>query len=199
MPSPDSSRPQRDEANAPASRQPGREERTFRASPPRQNRSDTREHPPRSERDLARYGYAGQGYPIYGEPRQPQAEPEPEADPLRASAERHPAAFGAGSGAYALGYTTSMLGRDAERGGHAGKGPKGYVRSAARIREDVCDRLADDDEVDASDISVSVTEGDILLEGTVADRRSKRRAEMLAISVRGVSDVHNRLRVRRDH
>jgi len=41
-------------------------------------------------------------------------------------------------------------------GSHYGKGPKGYTRSDERIREDVCDRLSDDDEVDARDITVTV-------------------------------------------
>src|SRR4029077_3266456 len=36
-------------------------------------------------------------------------------------------------------------------GRYYGKGPKGYVRSDDRIRDDVCDRLSDDDDVDASE------------------------------------------------
>lgn len=78
-----------------------------------------------------------------------------------------------------------------------GKGPKGYVRSDERIREDVCDRLSDDDEVDASDISVSVKAGEVLLEGTVVDRHCKHRAEDIAESVSGVRDVANRLKTRK--
>jgi hypothetical protein len=81
-----------------------------------------------------------------------------------------------------------------QRGGHWGKGPKGYTRSDDRICEDVCDRLSDDDQVDASDISVSVSNGEVTLEGSVSDRRAKHRAEDLADAVSGVSDVHNRLR-----
>jgi hypothetical protein len=81
--------------------------------------------------------------------------------------------------------------------GNYGKGPKGYVRSDDRIREDVCDRLSDDDELDASDITVTVTGGEIRLEGTVADRHSKHRAEDLAESVSGVRDVTNNLRARK--
>jgi hypothetical protein len=81
--------------------------------------------------------------------------------------------------------------------GFAGRGPKGYVRSDERIREDVCDRLSADDEVDASEISVSVQSGEVTLEGTVFDRRSKHRAEDIADSVSGVRDVHNRLRAKK--
>lgn len=82
--------------------------------------------------------------------------------------------------------------------GHAGKGPKGYVRSDERIREDVCDRLSDDDELDASEVSVSVKEGEVVLEGTVSDRYSKHRAEDIVESVSGVRDVSNHLRTRKN-
>jgi len=82
-------------------------------------------------------------------------------------------------------------------GGNYGKGPKGYVRSDERIREDVCDRLSDDDELDASDITVTVTNGEVRLEGSVLDRQSKHRAEDLAESVSGVQDITNNLRPRK--
>ncbi|HEY6725000.1 MAG TPA: BON domain-containing protein [Polyangiaceae bacterium] len=80
------------------------------------------------------------------------------------------------------------------RGEHRGKGPKGYTRSDERIREDVCDCLSDDDELDASDITVTVKGGEVTLEGTVPDRRAKQRAEDLAEGVSGVRDVDNKLR-----
>lgn len=81
--------------------------------------------------------------------------------------------------------------------GQTGKGPKGYVRSDERIREDVCDRLSEDDEVDAGDITVTVKGGEVTLEGTVTDRRSKHRAEDITDSVSGVREVTNRLRTRK--
>jgi len=81
--------------------------------------------------------------------------------------------------------------------GHYGKGPKGYTRSDERIREDVCDRLSDDDEVDARDITVTVKGAEVILEGTVNDRRSKHRAEDVAESVSGVKEVTNHLRARK--
>ena len=59
------------------------------------------------------------------------------------------------------------------RGGNAGKGPRGYVRSDERIKEDVSDRLSMDDETDASDITVTVSQGEVTLEGTVPDRHSE--------------------------
>lgn len=48
------------------------------------------------------------------------------------------------------------LQRNAQRGPHAGRGPKGYQRSDERIREDVCDRLTEHPAIDASEIEVEV-------------------------------------------
>jgi hypothetical protein len=78
-------------------------------------------------------------------------------------------------------------------GPHRGSGPRGYQRSDERVREDVCERLSAHGRLDCSDIEVSVDGGEVTLEGTVANRRSKRLAEDLADGVRGIVDVHNRL------
>lgn len=144
-------------------------------------------------RDPSRGGLYGYGDPSQAEPRQMGAR-EPgggrwASDPgaaWRESDRRR--AFSPNEGAE----------RYRQLGGHAGKGPKGYVRSDERIREDVCDRLSDDDEVDASEISVSVNAGEVLLEGTVIDRHSKHRAEDIAEAVSGVRDVSNHLRTRKN-
>lgn len=88
-------------------------------------------------------------------------------------------------------------GDDTARGSYAGTGPRGYRRSDVRINEDVCDALTDDRELDASDIEVRVESGEVTLAGTVTDRYSKRRAEDVAATVRGVWDVQNRLGIRR--
>jgi hypothetical protein len=84
------------------------------------------------------------------------------------------------------------------RGGHAGKGPRGYQRSDERIREDVCDALTVHDEVDARDIEVEVRDGEVTLSGFVPDRTMKYLAEQLCERVVGVRDVHNRIRHRRE-
>jgi hypothetical protein len=81
------------------------------------------------------------------------------------------------------------------RGEHSGQGPKGYARSDDRIREDVCDRLTEDPEIDASNIEVSVSRCEVSLGGTVDSREAKRRAEDCAESVSGVRNVQNSLRV----
>lgn len=79
-----------------------------------------------------------------------------------------------------------------------GRGPRGYSRSDDRVREDVNDRLTDDPYVDASEIDVSVSDGEVTLSGTVTHRSAKRRAEDIVESVSGVNHVQNNLRVRQE-
>jgi hypothetical protein len=79
---------------------------------------------------------------------------------------------------------------------HRGKGPRGYRRSDERIRDDVCDRLIDDPEIDATDITVTVREGEVTLDGHVDSRWARRAAEDCAEAVSGVQHVQNNLRVR---
>ena len=78
---------------------------------------------------------------------------------------------------------------------HRGRGPKGYVRSDARIEEDIHDRLTDDPYLDAREITVTVADREITLDGTVDSRRAKRHAEDCADSISGVTHVQNNLRV----
>lgn len=77
------------------------------------------------------------------------------------------------------------------------RNPKNYRRSDERIREDVCDRLSVSDEVDPSDIEVTVSNGEVTLTGSVQTRQMKFMAEETADEVPGVHDVHNQLRVAR--
>ena len=64
------------------------------------------------------------------------------------------------------------------------------------VQEDVNDRLADDPYVDASEIEVTVSSGEVTLSGSVDSRQARRRAEDIAEQVSGVSYVQNNLRVR---
>lgn len=77
-----------------------------------------------------------------------------------------------------------------------GRGPKNYARSDERIREDVSEHLADDEAIDAGDISVEVSGGVVTLSGSVDTRRLKHRAEDIADCCSGVKDVQNRLTVK---
>lgn len=78
---------------------------------------------------------------------------------------------------------------------HSGRGPANYTRSDERIREDINDNLTDDWGVDASNVTVSVNKGEVVLDGTVATRLQKRRAEDCAEDVSGVTNVQNNLRI----
>ncbi len=89
---------------------------------------------------------------------------------------------------------------DFERAGHErrsfrGHGPREPQRLDAQIREDLSEQLTWHDGIDATRLSVSVADGEVTLDGTVPDRRTKRLAEGVAYSVRGVREVHNRLRL----
>lgn len=78
---------------------------------------------------------------------------------------------------------------------YRGHGPRGYTRSDERIREDVCDLLSDDPRIDASDIEVQVSSGEVTLTGNVRDRQAKRRVEDRVEDISGVKNVQNNLRV----
>jgi len=90
---------------------------------------------------------------------------------------------------------SSMMGRGAMSGPHAGRGPRGYQRSDERIREDVCERMCECGELDASEIEVRVSNAEVTLLGAVRDRQDKRLAEDLTDQVSGVREVHNQIRV----
>ncbi len=81
-------------------------------------------------------------------------------------------------------------------GGHAGRGPRGYRRSDERITEDIHEQLTEAPDLDASEIQVQVSAGEVTLTGTVDRRADRRRAEDVAEQVRGVSYVMNNIRVR---
>lgn len=78
-----------------------------------------------------------------------------------------------------------------------GKGPKGYKRSDERIKEEVCETLARNPRIDASDIEVKVEEACVTLSGTVESKEVKRAAEMAIENLSGVEDVKNEIRVKK--
>jgi osmotically-inducible protein OsmY len=82
-------------------------------------------------------------------------------------------------------------------GPYAGRGPKGYRRSDERIHEDVCERLTEHPAIDASDIEVTVNDGDVTLMGRVESRAVKHLTEAMVETVSGVKEVHNQLRIAR--
>ena len=56
-------------------------------------------------------------------------------------------------------------------------GPQGYHRSDERISEDAHERLTEDAWLDATNVSCSVSGGEVTLAGTVESREAKHRAE----------------------
>ncbi len=92
----------------------------------------------------------------------------------------------------------NMFGSGQRAGAHAGKGPKGWQRSDERMQEEINEALARDEHLDASEIEVKASGGEVTLTGTVTDRESKRMAEDVVERVFGVTDVHNQIRVSRE-
>jgi osmotically-inducible protein OsmY len=68
-------------------------------------------------------------------------------------------------------------------------------RSDERLREDLRDRLTAHPAIDAREVKVEVSDGRVVLRGSVPDRRSKYHAEDLAEDLPGVVEVDNRLHV----
>jgi hypothetical protein len=79
--------------------------------------------------------------------------------------------------------------------GERPRGPKNWRRGDDRIRDDVCERLSRERELDVADVSVDVRNGHVTLEGTVADRRTKHAIETLVDRCHGVQEIDNRIKV----
>jgi hypothetical protein len=126
-------------------------------------------------------GYLGQGYMAQGY-----------------TSQGYPGYLGQGyiGPGYAGGVGRSVRGRIDEgmRAERRARGPKNYRRNDERIRDDIYDLLLDNDWADASNVEVTVSNGEVTLSGTVVYRRDKRLFEDLAESVLGVKDVNNQLR-----
>jgi len=100
----------------------------------------------------------------------------------------------AGEGSYDRGYAEDRQRYDAFRGAR-GRGPKGYQRSDDRISDEAHQRLTDDAWLDATEINVSVSAGEVTLSGSVDSREAKHRAERVVEDISGVKHVQNNLRV----
>ena len=66
----------------------------------------------------------------------------------------------------------------------------------ARIRQDVCARLAASGAVDSSELDVTVEDGVVTLAGVIDDHRGKYVAGDIADSIIGVREVRDQIRVR---
>jgi BON domain len=107
---------------------------------------------------------------------------------------------GYGQGSYGGGYRQGFAGAQGgdyrQQTPRIGRPPKNYKRSDERIREDVCEAIVRAADVDASEVDIQVSNGEVTLTGVVEDREDKRRIEDLAQDLSGVTEVHNQLRTR---
>ncbi|MBY0546059.1 MAG: BON domain-containing protein [Candidatus Obscuribacterales bacterium] len=90
-------------------------------------------------------------------------------------------------------YSGSFGGRTGET--FFGKGPRNYKRTDERIKEEICEKLTFNPDVDATEIDLTVEKGEVTLTGMVHNKREKRHAEEIAEDVFGVENVHNNLRI----
>lgn len=78
---------------------------------------------------------------------------------------------------------------------HRGKGPMNFTRSDERIKEHVSEQLMEHHEIDASNVTVEVKNGEVTLSGTVNDRNQRRMIEDVVEQVSGVRDVHMSIKI----
>lgn len=80
-------------------------------------------------------------------------------------------------------------------GSHAGRGPRNYRRSDACIRDDVCEALTRHPDIDATDVLVMVSDGEVILTGSVHEREDRLLVEEVVGEISGVLSVMNDLKV----
>jgi osmotically-inducible protein OsmY len=100
--------------------------------------------------------------------------------------------YGGGAGQSQGGWNPAgqaRVGRGARRA------PKSYQRSDERLKEDIYERLINRWDLDSTEVTVRVSNGDVTLEGSVPDRRTRHEIENLADDAHGVKEIHNNLRV----
>ena len=69
------------------------------------------------------------------------------------------------------------------------------VRSDEQLREDICDQLRRNDDIDASEVSVEVKSGIVVIEGAVPERKMKHLIEDVVGACLGVKAIENNIRV----
>jgi len=84
---------------------------------------------------------------------------------------------------------------DDARDRHFRRGPKGYVRSDARIEEEIAASLWKAWQIDSSDVSLQVKGGNVFLSGTVPERWMKYDIENTVDECPGVREIDNQIRV----
>jgi hypothetical protein len=151
---------------------------------------------PRGREDEYIHPFAPQSFGQASPGRRPASMPQADGDPgagAPRAGKRPPGSYGE------LNYRDEDSPRGIPQpqtaGRFRGRGPKGFRRSDERLREDASEALARHGDVDASEIELRVAEGEVTLDGTVPDRRTKWLAEDCVLAVSGVRDVQNNLRI----
>jgi len=98
-------------------------------------------------------------------------------------------------GGYQLGTQQRDLGYQRS---YRGLGPQTYKRPDDRIRDDIYEKLTDNDRIDARGIMVDVNQGNVTLTGTVPERQMRYAAEDLVESCMGVANINNQLKVQQE-
>jgi hypothetical protein len=83
------------------------------------------------------------------------------------------------------------------RSEHYGRGASGSKQPDERIYDDINDHLTQHSYIDATEITVTVKNSEVTLEGTVPDHDQKHYAEDVAREVHGVTEVNNLLKVKK--
>lgn len=78
---------------------------------------------------------------------------------------------------------------------HAGKGPRGYTKRDQAILEEICEELTRDSHIDASQLSVQVVDGVVILSGEIESLEAKDRIMGIVSEVHGISQFVNEMRV----
>ncbi|HEX2148505.1 MAG TPA: BON domain-containing protein, partial [Pseudorhizobium sp.] len=86
---------------------------------------------------------------------------------------------------------TNIFAEDADQQKHRGEAPAGYDRPDEHVETAVNEALTQDPTLDPTNIAVTVRNGRVLLEGTVASEADRQRAEECVSGVHGVSGCEN--------
>ncbi|RWX79266.1 BON domain-containing protein [Neorhizobium lilium] len=78
---------------------------------------------------------------------------------------------------------------------HAGEPPADYDRPDHLVEQDIKEKLTQDAFLDPTNLTVTVSGGEVLLEGFVAKLADKEQAEATAMSVHGARSCQNNLRL----
>lgn len=89
----------------------------------------------------------------------------------------------------------NIFAEEPEQEKQIGKAPRDYDRPDHLIAEDVNEQLTQDAFLDPTNMTVSVENGEVTLEGYVAQHADKVRAEEAVRNVAGVTGCQNNLRI----